>query len=77
MFQTIRQKLRLINSYDDAIVWGDIPSRPAGLDLLNAKREEAKKYLGTKWIAHPANRVTKKMDDAANDERQALIARVK
>ena len=77
MFQTIRQKLKLSNCHDDAVVWGDIPARPAGLDQLEAKREAAKQYLGTKWLAHPANRVQKKMDDAANDDRQRLIAGVR
>lgn len=77
MLQSIRHKLGLINYHHDAVVWGDIPSRPEGLELLEAKRDEAKKYLGAKWIAHPANRVRRQMDDAANDERQSFIQSVK
>lgn len=74
MLQTIKQKLMLSNYQYDAVVVGDIPALPEGLERNKSKVEAAKEWLGAKYILHPANQI---MRDAANDERQAFIKSVK
>lgn len=41
------------------------------------RMEQAKSFLGEKWLLHPANRVSRKMDDAATRERQRFIGSVR
>lgn len=77
MRQTIKQMLGLAQQYDDAILWADFQGVSHSAHVLDFKRESAKLSMGKKYCLHPANRVTKKMDDAAIEERLAFIGNCK
>lgn len=77
MIGAIKRKLAEMNSHHDAIIWGDFPCLPDAWQRNQEKIEAAKASLGERYILHPANRVTKIMDDAATELRRQFIQSVK
>ena len=77
MIRALKRKLASINSHHDAVIVGDFPCLPEAWQRNQEKIEAAKASLGERYILHPANRVTKIMDDAAVDLRRQFIMSVK